>query len=47
MRRFIDNTNNKTKWINRAIKGSPAIYEWANNITLAEINRTTNENINP
>jgi hypothetical protein len=40
----MDRTNRRTKWINRAINGSPFIYEWANNITLAEIKSTTREN---
>lgn len=47
IRKFIERTNNRTRWMNRFINGSLFIYEAENCIILAEIKRTAEENDSP
>lgn len=43
----MERINSRTRWINRFIKGSWAIYDEENCIMLAEMNSTINENKRP
>lgn len=44
---FMERINSRTRWMNRFIKGSPAMYDEENCMMLAEINSTMNENNKP
>lgn len=45
--KFIEATNKSTKRLKRDLNFSSLIYECANNITLAEINRTVEAKMRP